>query len=177
MNGSKLCRHDIPTYTADFSTRNHVFADLRPYMCTFPDCEDSTKTYRSRLRFVAHELRAHRGRWICHCPFDRCQETFRDSKSQLQHGRTHKLGPITPLPKWIANPVESSDCLFCGERIESGRDNLARHVGRHMENISFAVVTKTYEDWASFEASSHGDSLESQPAMSVHNITAQEGTA
>lgn len=145
-------------------------------MCTFPDCEVSTTTYRTRLRFVAHELRAHRGRWICHCPFRRCQETFRDSKSQLQHVKTHKLGPITPLPKMIKNPVESADCLFCGERIESGRENLARHVGRHMEEISFAVVTKPYEEWASYEDSAHGDSLESRSVASAREIATQKPT-
>lgn len=161
---------DLPAYIADFSTRHHVFADLRPYMCTFRDCGDSTRTYRTRLRFVAHELRAHRGRWICHCPFAGCQETFRNSRSRLQHiVKTHKSGLTTFLPKMITNPFESSDCLFCGERIESGKHNLARHVGRHMEEISFAVVTKTYVEWASYEDSSHGNSLDSQSAVSVRD--------
>ena len=39
-------------------------------------------------------------------------------------------------------------CLFCGEALsEAGRHKYARHVGRHMEEIAFAVVTKPYEDW------------------------------
>ena len=39
-------------------------------------------------------------------------------------------------------------CLFCGEVLsEAGGHEYARHIGRHMEEIAFAVVRKPYEDW------------------------------
>ena len=166
----------ILAHIADFSTRRHVFADLRPYLCTFPDCEDSARSYRTRMRFVMHELKVHRGHWICHCPSAGCHETFQDSETQLQHVKTHELGPSILLPEMILNPVQRSDCLICGERIETGRVHLARHVGRHMEEISFAVVTKTYEEWASYADTSHGESLGSRSVASVRNGATQKST-
>ena len=39
-------------------------------------------------------------------------------------------------------------CVFCGEvLLEDGWEERVRHVGRHMEEIAFTVVTKSYEDW------------------------------
>ena len=39
------------------------------------------------------------------------------------------------------------NCLFCGEDIGLNRTNRGRHIGRHMEEIAFAIVTKPYEEW------------------------------
>ena len=38
-------------------------------------------------------------------------------------------------------------CPFCSEDIGLDRSNRERHIGRHMEGIAFAVVTKPYEEW------------------------------
>ncbi|KAK0510609.1 hypothetical protein JMJ35_007041 [Cladonia borealis] len=38
-------------------------------------------------------------------------------------------------------------CSFCSEDIGLDRSNRERHIGRHMEEIAFAVVTKPYEEW------------------------------
>lgn len=39
------------------------------------------------------------------------------------------------------------NCLFCAEDIGLNRTNRGRHIGRHMEEIAFAIVTKPYEEW------------------------------
>ena len=39
-------------------------------------------------------------------------------------------------------------CVFCEEVLSKGsRREYGRHLGRHMEEIAFMVVTKPYEDW------------------------------
>ena len=38
-------------------------------------------------------------------------------------------------------------CPFCSEDMGLDRTNRGRHIGRHMEEIAFAVVTKPYEEW------------------------------
>ena len=38
-------------------------------------------------------------------------------------------------------------CLFCNEDIGFDRTKRVRHIGRHMEEIAFAIVTKPYEKW------------------------------
>lgn len=41
-------------------TRMHVFADLRPYICTFPDCRDELAQFTTRAVWANHELTEHR---------------------------------------------------------------------------------------------------------------------
>ncbi len=51
-------------------------------------------------------------------------------------------------------------CLFCRETLSNAkREERARHVGRHMEEIAFSAVTKPYEDW-DFDTNSSGKSNE-----------------
>jgi hypothetical protein len=42
-------------------------------------------------------------------------------------------------------------CPFCREKVAPGKVMLGRHLGQHMEEISFAVVTKPYEEWKFYD--------------------------
>ena len=89
-----------------------MLADLRPYLCTFPDCALASETYISRSRYFEHEVLAH----------------------------------DLPEKRMFTDPIV---CLFCGERIRVG-DDISQHVGRHMEDIAFSVVSKPYNEWSFF---------------------------
>ena len=56
----------------------------------------------------------------------------------------------------VLDPNKNVDpkCLFCNEDIGFDRTERGRHVGRHMEEIAFAIVTKPYEEWDFYTASS-----------------------
>ena len=101
--------------------RNHVMNDLRPYVCTFLNCSEAGKTYASRSAFLGHEIRVHVG------------ESLSEGLKILKMQALHK------------------DCLFCGKVLSEagweGWEELSRHIGRHMEEIAFTIVTKPYEDW------------------------------
>lgn len=58
--------------------------------------------------------------------------------------------------------VHHSSCPFCEQIIFPG--NLARshHLGQHMEEIAFLVVTNPYEDWLFYDNTS-GGSIRSEP--------------
>ena len=45
-------------------------------------------------------------------------------------------------------------CLFCGEQTEGKINSREKHIGRHMEEIAFAVVRKPYEEWDFYSDSS-----------------------
>lgn len=52
-------------------------------------------------------------------------------------------------------------CLFCGEMLPKANSRArTRHVGRHMEEIAFSVVTKPYEDWDFYTESSRKSNIE-----------------
>lgn len=46
-----------------------------------------------------------------------------------------------------------TSCPLCLENIVLS-DLFSRHIARHMEDISFSVVTKSYEDWDFYDGSS-----------------------
>lgn len=68
------------------------------------------------------------------------------------------------LERWLSQS-ETGACIFCGEQTGGKANNLEKHVGRHMEEIAFAVVRKPYEEWDFYSYSSgtgHHD-IESDP--------------
>ena len=113
----------VSSHIITCSIRRHVLSDLCPYICTFPFCHRANDLFASRLEFLDHEKMVHglEGRFR----LKGCVSAFEQS--------VHRDG-IT--------------CRFCGEDLsEVWGHEYARHVGRHMEEIAFAVVTKPYEDW------------------------------
>lgn len=53
-------------------------------------------------------------------------------------------------------------CVFCGEQTGGKNNNREQHIGRHMEEIAFAVVRKPYEEWDFYSDSS---------GLAYHDIT------
>ena len=63
---------------------------------------------------------------------------------------------------WHNNP-----CPFCQETVSAyNRRSRGRHLGRHMEEIAFAVVPKAYEDWEFYSDSSR-DSPRRQTSKTI----------
>ncbi len=136
--------------------RKHVMNDLRPYVCTFLNCSQAGKTYASRSALLGHEIKVHAGE-------SRSLESLETFMQSL-----HK------------------DCFFCGKVLnKAGVINLEeriRHVGRHMEEIAFTIVTKPYEDWEFYSDASTGscqviDRLRNmEPAFGVSSCTRMHGS-
>ena len=123
---------------ANIKYRTHVLRDLTPYVCTVEDCDEPTKQFNSRRSYVLHEIR-----W-------------------------HELGHEVFDPKLAERKLKESvtgGCIFCGEQTGGENNNREKHIGRHMEEIAFAVVRKPYEEW-DFYSDSSGQAqheLESDP--------------
>ena len=118
-------------------SREHVFADLRPYICSFKDCDLADEQYSSKGEWLAHEFRNH--------IIERQEEQF------IAFNR-----PDQPSGLLL--------CPFCDEKTDRGTRARGDHLGRHMEEIAFAVVTKPYEDWDFYSTSS----LRSEHATDAH---------
>ena len=56
----------------------------------------------------------------------------------------------------VLDPNKNMDpkCIFCSEDLGFDRTKRVRHIGRHMEEIAFAIVTKPYEAWDFYSVSS-----------------------
>ena len=113
----------VSSHMLTCSIRRHVLTDLRPYICTFPFCSMANDSFASRPEFLSHEI--------------------------MMHGlaRRFRLKDCVSVFEQNVHRYELA-CHFCKEELsEVGEIEYARHVGRHMEEIAFAVVTKPYEDW------------------------------
>ena len=117
--------------------RKHVFADLRPYVCSFKDCDLADEQYLSKGKWLAHEFRNH---------------IIEFQEEQLRAGK---------IPDQLS---ELLLCPFCDEKTDGGARARGDHLGRHMEEIAFAVVTKPYEDCDFYSTSS----LPSEHATDAH---------
>ncbi|KAL2061158.1 hypothetical protein VTL71DRAFT_7431, partial [Oculimacula yallundae] len=151
--------------------KKHVFRDLRPYVCTFKEC--NLRMFRSRNEWFAHELQAHRREWTCAT----CSKLF-SSKSSfkthvLSHDPTLAGSELDALILQSEEPMDrfpASACSFCNEWEEQimdpkqnekraflneGKDvapygtktQFRRHLGRHMEQLAlFALPRDNLDD-------------------------------
>jgi hypothetical protein len=73
------------------------------------------------------------------------------------------------LMRFTYRPKESElrgvICPLCQEDIAPGQIMLGRHLGRHMEEISFAVVTRPYEEWKFYD-----DTIAAGTWISLHRM-------
>jgi ankyrin repeat protein len=148
------------------SCRKHVFHDLEPYMCTFEDCPIADKTYSTSRAFITHEMRHHRDvSRVFAC--DHCGGKFNRKRDARKHLHFDQCGGDLPRSRRISGSggktksgfsvveerVADSVCPFCTKLITGGRGYLTQHLGRHLEEISFAIVRKPYEEWQFYEDS------------------------
>ena len=112
---------------ANIKYRTHVLQDLQPYVCTVEDCDEPMTQFNSRRSCILHEIRRH-------------ELKSGDFDSDLVERKLRESA--------------AGVCIFCGEQTGSKNNSREKHIGRHMEEIAFAVVRKRYEEWDFYSDSS-----------------------
>ncbi|ESZ95288.1 hypothetical protein SBOR_4315 [Sclerotinia borealis F-4128] len=148
--------------------KKHVFRDLRPYVCTFEECD--MRMFRSRNEWFAHELQHHRREWACqqcqHTPFSTslAYKTHLMSKHHIEVEGSQLKGLMLQSEEPVEK-ISATACQLCDEwktNIEDikhdykryffnggqpsqpcgTRGQFRRHLGRHMEQLAlFALPT------------------------------------
>ncbi|KAJ5721902.1 C2H2 type zinc finger domain protein [Penicillium malachiteum] len=132
------------------SWKRHVFRDLRPYVCTFDNCQNAGKLYVSRHEWIYHELQIHRRKFVC----QECDKAYPGRKELAKHLDQHHAGSIPPNRLEIfldlcERQIDLSDdqieaCLICGQELTL--HELQGHIGGHMEDLALFVLPSTSED-------------------------------
>ncbi|RYP17412.1 hypothetical protein DL765_004542 [Monosporascus sp. GIB2] len=132
------------------SWKRHVFRDLRPYVCTFKDCQNSGKLYVSRHDWTYHELQIHRREFVC----KECRKVCPSRNDMSTHLREHydgstplaQLGVILDLCSRQIDVSENREdqCLMCGEELSLLA--LYEHLAAHMEDIALFVLPNPHEE-------------------------------
>ncbi|KAF8536959.1 hypothetical protein BDD12DRAFT_746554, partial [Trichophaea hybrida] len=102
----------------------HVFRDLRPFICTFENCQRSEYLFASRHEWFEHERAVHR---------------------REQHGNQFTPAQLPLLVERGERPIESDQpCPLCLEAYPPRR--LQSHLGQHMQQIALFVLPGAAED-------------------------------
>ncbi|KAF7868713.1 uncharacterized protein EAF02_009449 [Botrytis sinoallii] len=129
--------------------KEHVFRDLRPYICKFKECE--LKMFCSLDGWFSHELCNHRREWVC----EMCQHTpFSSSPAYEDHLRSEhqindkgsQLRALVLQGEEPVDDVSATACPFCDNWekniAEATKDKYMRlmtfkeHLGKHMEQLA-----------------------------------------
>ena len=165
--------------------RLHVFADLRPYICTFASCEKGLAQFPTRATWADHEFAEHRIIRSWSCP--ECARQCDSEIEWIQHlGKCHQrsfVGPQHQVAKKMAykvraRPTENEECPLCQVVVGKPRREFVKHVGRHMEEI--ALMALPQDNGVGSEAHSTSTESESSPSpkqqklIQAHHVNTPE---
>lgn len=137
-----ICHFELPLAVsapkvtpADWA--DHVFLDLKPYVCTFDNCNWGNAMYGDKREWFEHELVWHRSSTVWSCGI--CRRDF-DSETEFSDhvGQQHNIGSQTPASvvgsckRFSPKDHPYLQCQLCHE---SCRDlnELEGHVANHLE--------------------------------------------
>ncbi|RYP54418.1 hypothetical protein DL768_000789 [Monosporascus sp. mg162] len=146
------CQQELQSSTMmdRLNWKRHVFRDLRPYVCTFPNCLNPDKLYLTRHDWIYHEQQMHRRKWVC---ARNCDQHFPTKELMVQHlyqDHSNFLSPqemdlVIAVSERPIDETEIQPCLFCPAELSLGK--LQTHTAEHLETIAlFVLPTGADED-------------------------------
>lgn len=129
----------------------HVFADLRPYICTYNDCKLKRTTFPSRELWAEHEWEQHRSRSFsrcrtCNTTFDLAQDYL--THVEMQHHRTQPIDAaqremlLLAVIEHVVEDVGDQLCNICTRTGFKTKRDFDSHVARHMEEIALITLPR-----------------------------------
>ena len=126
-----------------------MFADLKPYICTFSGCKDELVTFPTRKLWEDHEFTQHRvdRSWKCSdCPQNLTDPNQWRDHLEERHGAAFSDSQFDIACKMAEQrkpqPIESHQCPLCLCFPGKSKRNFATHVGKHMEGIALAALPR-----------------------------------
>ena len=131
--------------------RLHIFADLKPYICTFADCDDKLVQFPNRAAWADHEFTKHRINRFWNCP--ECPKRSSTATDWAEHlivvHQCAFRGPNLEVASGMAynagsRPTENEECPFCRVILGKSRRAFVKHVGSHMEEIALMALPRSH---------------------------------
>ncbi|KAH7396984.1 hypothetical protein DE146DRAFT_756667 [Phaeosphaeria sp. MPI-PUGE-AT-0046c] len=163
----------MQTFRKEKAWKKHALSDLKPYVCTFEDCD--MKMFPDRKMWFEHEMKLHRAKWQCHfCG----QSSFQSAKAFCEHVRSShgtdggqdQLDALAEASKQPLTQFTASDCPFCykwdddlrksnpdipqSDRVCVNAIDLRRHIGLHMQDLALFAVPRGYLEEGEGDAAS-----------------------
>ncbi|KAH7003037.1 hypothetical protein EDB82DRAFT_3888 [Fusarium venenatum] len=145
-DGTFECPFCYKTISAGTRTewKQHVFGDLRPYICVFSNCTNSNIDFGRLHNWQLHFSKYHWRSWSC--PFE-CQQPLSSAEELSSHikdqhfpsGTEGEIKLVTTLGEKPASEDTSGHCLLCGHSV-TGLEKYIKHVGRHLEQLALFAL-------------------------------------
>ena len=126
-------------------SRKHVMSDLKPYVCTYGDCELYDFLFETKKDWYEHEASHHRVVWFCN--FDNHQE-YHNQADFLTHMKdmheTHlDTARLSSLNDMFQRPSFAQDghCRLC----QKSTAKLINHVSRHLQQLALFAIPRINE--------------------------------
>ncbi|KAK5989762.1 hypothetical protein PT974_08022 [Cladobotryum mycophilum] len=141
---------DTGVSATSFASSQHVFRDLRPYLCLSSDCPTPEREFMTRRAWIQHEMQNH---WKAYHRAYGCDIRFTSPLEYKQHLCSFHANevPASHLDAVVslgARPRSKEDgiaCFLCGETLVSFRQ-YRRHAGRHQEQLALFALPSLYYD-------------------------------
>ncbi|KAI9857183.1 MAG: hypothetical protein M1813_008545 [Trichoglossum hirsutum] len=174
--------------------RKHVLSDIRPYVCTFRDCD--LKLFADRHVWFEHELQNHRLKWHCYlCPHTQNGHDFEYQSAddfkchiRLRHAQQIPealLLAFTQAGQHSTNRIPATSCPLCDEWEKTLKENnpgtgrtdalvttpeqFRKHLGDHMVQLALFSLPRVYgeEEDAASNAAKPDAEIEEYPQSNV----------
>ncbi|KAF2241838.1 hypothetical protein BU26DRAFT_407990, partial [Trematosphaeria pertusa] len=150
----------IQSIQKEGSWRKHAFSDLRPYVCTFAECE--LKLFPSLRDWSEHEQR-HRVQWYCHFCNTGNFETLEKFQRHLRllhilDLTDDQLDALAEAGRRTVDQISALECPFCHDWEHKLREanpdiipegsvvvtppQFMQHVGAHMRQLALFAVPR-----------------------------------
>lgn len=124
---------------ADKAWKAHLIHDLRPYICTYEDCRNSSQLYDSRQDWVQHENSAHRMIWRCLEHVNQVFTRVDTYKHHLQseHAQANDEASLDRIIQASESVSDVADwaCPICMVMLDTARA-MEGHVALHLERLA-----------------------------------------
>ncbi|ORY02184.1 hypothetical protein BCR34DRAFT_667757 [Clohesyomyces aquaticus] len=163
--------------TSDRKWRRHVFEDLKPYVCTYEDCDLQDYFFEDRDTWFKHETLQHRAKWFCNVEK---HPEFSDAKDFLRHMDIgHNTGldreKFAHLRDMFLRPSGDVDgvCNLCKRHAK----RLKSHVSRHLQQIALFALPRINETVGSGMAERFTDASEANTSNLITETDSSADTS
>ena len=138
------CHIDPPTFI--FCHREHIFRDLRPYMCTYIDCPSGDQLYDSWKDWASHERWTHNKIWRCTEHSTKAFSSRLEFEQHLTQMHAQKRGwmelnNIVSAGETVST-LPDHDCPFCLHTADS-LDALQNHIATHLQRVALFALPRS----------------------------------
>ena len=136
----EVCNLSQLLWYTEHLSRKHIFRDLQPYVCTFPNCPQADEQYGSQRKWFDHEVQLHQREWYC----DACSESFPRKSLAQEHIEARHSELVTKeyfeavISRCERAIVTDIVCPLCG--VKFTLQTLEKHLGFHLQEVALFAL-------------------------------------